>query len=91
MQNIQAEGGEHPVLATNLPRSTLKRAGLDHESLLQRMPGIVYGLVTPFGLNVDATDVPARGEVGAWYALFHHLLCFEFSGSRSFHDHLSSA
>ena len=56
--------GHQVVLATSLRRSALEAAGLDHATLVRRIPDCVVLEVTPFG--VDGRE-DARGELGAWW------------------------
>ena len=63
----------HDLLATadvfisNMRPGALERLGLDHETVCQRHPGLVYGLVTGYGLEGEERD-RAGYDVGAYWA-----------------------
>jgi crotonobetainyl-CoA:carnitine CoA-transferase CaiB-like acyl-CoA transferase len=55
------------VLLTNMRPAALRRAGLDHEALLERNPRLVYALVTGYGL--DGPDAASGAyDLGAYWA-----------------------
>jgi crotonobetainyl-CoA:carnitine CoA-transferase CaiB-like acyl-CoA transferase len=55
------------VFITNLRPDALERLGLDHASLLQRYPSLVYGSLTGYGL--EGPDRARAGyDVGAFWA-----------------------
>lgn len=54
------------IFSTNLRLSQLRGYGLDYESLCKRFPGLIYALVTPWGLTGPEEN---RGDIGAWYAM----------------------
>lgn len=55
------------VVISNMRPGALERLGLDHESVCERHPSIVYGLVTGYGLEGDERD-RAGYDVGAYWA-----------------------
>ena len=54
------------VLITNLLPERRRRYGLDHESLLQRSPGLVIGAISGYGLGGDEADRPAFDYAAYW-------------------------
>jgi crotonobetainyl-CoA:carnitine CoA-transferase CaiB-like acyl-CoA transferase len=59
--------GTADVFLTNTRLRSLKRMGLDHESLLARHDRQVYALITAHGTDGPARDVPGY-EQGAFWA-----------------------
>ncbi len=55
------------VLVTNTRPGALERLGLDHETVLERHPRLVYGLITGYGLEGPDRD-RAGYDVGAFWA-----------------------
>lgn len=54
------------VLITNVRPGSLKRAGLDYDSLKADLPRLVYANVTGYGLTGPEADVPAFDLTGFW-------------------------
>ncbi len=54
------------VLITNLLPERRRRYGLDHESLLQRLPALVIGAISGYGLGGDEADRPAFDYAAYW-------------------------
>ena len=48
---IAKAGEANAVFITNLPHPLLASAAVDHASLLSRFPRLIYGFVTPLGLD----------------------------------------
>lgn len=55
------------VFVTNMRMGALERLGLDHETLCQRFPRLVYGLITGYGHEGPERD-RAGYDVGAYWA-----------------------
>jgi len=55
------------VMVTNTRPGALERLGLDHETVLDRHPRLVYGLITGYGLEGPDRD-RAGYDVGAYWA-----------------------
>jgi crotonobetainyl-CoA:carnitine CoA-transferase CaiB-like acyl-CoA transferase len=55
------------VLITNMRITTLKRLGLDHETVLAAHPHLVYGSITAFGLAGPDAEQPGF-DVGSFWA-----------------------
>jgi crotonobetainyl-CoA:carnitine CoA-transferase CaiB-like acyl-CoA transferase len=55
------------VFLTNIRLGALERLGLDPDSLRARYPGLVYGIITGFGLDGDDRDRAAY-DIGAFWA-----------------------
>jgi crotonobetainyl-CoA:carnitine CoA-transferase CaiB-like acyl-CoA transferase len=55
------------VFITNLRPDALARLGLDHETLLERFPRLVYGSITGYGLQGPDRNRPGY-DVGAFWA-----------------------
>ncbi len=55
------------VFITNLRVGALRRLGLDHESLSERFPRLVYGQVTGYGREGEDADRAAY-DIGAFWA-----------------------
>jgi len=58
---------EADVFVTNLRRGALQRAGLDHETLTQRFPRLVYASITGLGLEGEEADRAAY-DVGMFWS-----------------------
>src|SRR4051794_36259651 len=54
------------VFLTNLRPSALARWGLDHETLCERHPSLVYALLTGYGLEGPDADKPAYDIAAYW-------------------------
>jgi crotonobetainyl-CoA:carnitine CoA-transferase CaiB-like acyl-CoA transferase len=54
------------VFLTNLRPAALKRWGLDHETLCERHPSLVYALLTGYGLDGPDADKPAYDIAAYW-------------------------
>jgi crotonobetainyl-CoA:carnitine CoA-transferase CaiB-like acyl-CoA transferase len=55
------------VFLTNVRPAALTRVGLGHEQLLERNPGLVYALITAYG--VDGPDAERAGyDIAAWWS-----------------------
>jgi crotonobetainyl-CoA:carnitine CoA-transferase CaiB-like acyl-CoA transferase len=54
------------VFLTNLRPAALKRWGLDHETLCERHPALVYALLTGYGLDGPDADKPAYDIAAYW-------------------------
>ena len=54
------------VFLTNLRPAALKRWGLDHETLCERHPSLVYALLTGYGLEGPDADKPAYDIAAYW-------------------------
>ncbi len=54
------------VFVTNLRRSALERWGIGPDEMLERNPGLVYQLITGYGLEGDDADRPAYDIGGFW-------------------------
>ena len=63
-QRIVAEAD---VVVTNLRPKFLRRVGLDHETLTQRYPRLVYAILTGYGLDGPDKDAPGY-DVAAFSA-----------------------
>ena len=61
---IEKAGEANAVFVTNMADPLLASAGVDHASLLKRFPKLIYGFVTPFGLEGPHN---IRGEIGSWF------------------------
>lgn len=61
---IEKAGASNVVFATNLPHPLLAAAGVDHATLLKRFPAMIYGFVTPLGLDGPHN---IRGEIASWF------------------------
>jgi len=71
------------VLLSNLPLPQLEKLGLSPQAVRQSYPGLVYGLVTPWGLDYTQSSSnaaglsPRAGDLGAFWAASS--LCVAFS------------
>ena len=54
------------VLVTNVRPASLKRAGLDYESLKPLLPRLIYVAVTGYGLQGEGADLPAFDQAAFW-------------------------
>ncbi len=54
------------VFLTNVRPGGLKRAGLDHDSLLERCPRLVYASVSGYGLDGPDADRPGMDSAAFW-------------------------
>ncbi len=54
------------VFITNVRPGGLKRAGLDHEALLQRCPRLIYASVSGYGLDGADADRPGMDSAAFW-------------------------
>jgi crotonobetainyl-CoA:carnitine CoA-transferase CaiB-like acyl-CoA transferase len=54
------------VFLTNVRPGGLKRAGLDHETLLKRCPRLIYATVTGYGLEGPDADRPGMDSASFW-------------------------
>ncbi len=54
------------VFITNVRPGGLKRAGLDHDALLQRNPRLVYATLTGYGLEGPDADRPGMDSAAFW-------------------------
>ena len=54
------------VFLTNIRVSALRRAGLDHETLLARNPRLVYAIITGYGLEGPDADRAAYDIAAFW-------------------------
>jgi len=54
------------VFLTNVRPSALKRARLDHESIKERFPGLIYCSVSGYGLEGDGAEAPAFDIAAFW-------------------------
>jgi crotonobetainyl-CoA:carnitine CoA-transferase CaiB-like acyl-CoA transferase len=54
------------VFITNVRPGGLKRAGLDHETLLTRNPRIVYATLTGYGIDGPDADRPGMDSAAFW-------------------------
>lgn len=54
----QRLAGTADVFISNMRPQFLRRAGLDHESMLKMHPQLVYGLITGYGLTGPDKDAP---------------------------------
>lgn len=57
---------EADVFLTNVRPGGLKRAGLDHDTLLQRNPRLIYATLTGYGLNGPDADRPGMDSAAFW-------------------------
>lgn len=55
------------VFISNMRPGALERLGLDHQTVCERHPSVVYGLVTGYGLEGEERD-RAGYDVGAYWA-----------------------
>lgn len=54
------------VFLTNVRPGGLKRAGLDHDALMQRNPRLVYATLTGYGLEGPDADRPGMDSAAFW-------------------------
>lgn len=54
------------VFLTNVRPGGLKRAGLDHDSLLKRQPRLIYASLTGYGLEGPDADRPGMDSASFW-------------------------
>jgi crotonobetainyl-CoA:carnitine CoA-transferase CaiB-like acyl-CoA transferase len=54
------------IFITNLRPGALKRAGLDYDSVRQRLPRLIYTSVSGYGLDGSAADLPAFDIAALW-------------------------
>lgn len=54
------------VFLTNVRPGGLKRAGLDHDTLLKRRPSLVYASLTGYGLEGPDADRPGMDSAAFW-------------------------
>jgi len=54
------------IFITNVRPGSMKRAGLDYESLKAEMPTLIYGAVTGYGLIGPEADTPAFDMTAFW-------------------------
>ncbi|HEY8523686.1 MAG TPA: CoA transferase [Acidimicrobiales bacterium] len=59
--------GTADVFLTNVRPAALAKVGLGHEVLLERYPGLVYALITAYGLDGPDADRPGY-DIAAWWA-----------------------
>ena len=55
------------IFITNVRLKSLKKAGLDYESLAERFPKLIYGHLSAFGLDGPMVDDPGY-DFGAFWA-----------------------
>lgn len=54
------------IFITNVRPGGLKRAGLDHETVLQRCPKLIYATLTGYGLEGPDADRPGMDSAAFW-------------------------
>ncbi|HEX5145164.1 MAG TPA: CoA transferase [Mycobacterium sp.] len=54
------------VFVTNIRPAALERLGLDYQAVLARNPGLVYGLLTGYGLDGPDANRPAYDVAAYW-------------------------
>ncbi|MDZ4370299.1 MAG: CoA transferase [Phenylobacterium sp.] len=54
------------IFITNVRPGSMKRAGLDYETLKAEMPTLIYGAVTGYGLTGPEADTPAFDMTAFW-------------------------
>jgi len=54
------------VFLTNVRPGGLKRAGLDHDAMLQRNPRLIYATLTGYGLDGPDADRPGMDSAAFW-------------------------
>lgn len=54
------------VFLTNVRPGGLKRAGLDHETVLKRRPSLIYATLTGYGLEGPDADRPGMDQAAFW-------------------------
>ncbi|MDQ2650818.1 MAG: CoA transferase [Actinomycetota bacterium] len=54
------------VFLTNIRAAALARLGLDHATLLERHPALVYALLTGYGISGEEADRPAYDIAAYW-------------------------
>lgn len=54
------------IFLTNVRPGGLKRAGLDHETVMQRCPRLIYATLTGYGLEGPDADRPGMDSAAFW-------------------------
>ncbi|MGE0743111.1 MAG: CaiB/BaiF CoA transferase family protein [Hyphomonadaceae bacterium] len=54
------------IFLTNVRPGGLKRAGLDHETVLRRCPALIYATLTGYGLEGPDADRPGMDSAAFW-------------------------